>query len=397
MNPLVVSLLPRPPHPARDGAAIRNYHLLRALSGEFRVRALSLMHPDANELPWEFPPGVDGSVIPISGSLARKMGLFARSIVGEPISAANYRSRDLDNELATIVAGERPSWVVAHSYLLAPAALRPGLPVWVDFHNVDSLIWQRISQTARSLIVRLGTAWQYPLVKRLEGSIFAHADGYSSVSEVDAEIMRRRAPDRIPLVVPNGVDLERYTPRAEPSPEPVLLFVGDLRWQPNAEGVSWFARSVWPLLRERVPESRVEILGRGASDDLIRLADDRFVFLGDPDDTRTAWQRAALGIVPLLAGGGTRLKILEAAAMAVPVVSTSVGAEGLSFDPEREITVRDDPQDWVVAVARLLEDASVRKRIGESARARVEERYDWRIIGQAFANELRDRALVRQT
>ena len=251
-----------------------------------------------------------------------------------------------------------PAWVIAHSYHVAPAALGSRRPVWVDFHNVDSIIWQRLSRSAPSPFVRAGTTWQAPLVKRYEDRLYRQAVGFSAVSELDAAVMRTRSPETPPIVVPNGVDLERYRFRRDPPDEQVLLFVGDLRWHPNADGVAWFIKSVWPIVREVAPDARVEILGRGATDALLGLADDRLTFIGGVPDTRPAWERTAIGIVPLLTGGGTRLKILEAAAMGVPVVSTSVGAEGLSLADDEAIVIRDEPREWATRSRPCLPIAS---------------------------------------
>jgi glycosyltransferase involved in cell wall biosynthesis len=303
---------------------------------------------------------------------------------------AKYRSRTLDSEVRRVVAGEAPAWVIAHSYHVAPAALEADRPLWVDFHNVDSVIWQRLSRSAPSPFVRLATRWQAPLVERYEDSLYRRAAGFSAVSDLDADTMRSRSPGMSPIVVPNGVDLERYAFRPDPPDDQILLFVGDLRWHPNADGVAWFAKSVWPILRTAAPEARVELLGRGATDALLRLADDRLTFIGGVPDTRPAWSRAAIGIVPLLTGGGTRLKILEGAAMGVPVVSTSVGAEGLDLTSDDAIVIRDQPTEWAAAIAELLADRERRRRMAAVARSQVEARYDWVAIGEAFARHLSD-------
>jgi glycosyltransferase involved in cell wall biosynthesis len=184
------------------------------------------------------------------------------------------------------------------------------------------------------------------------------------------------------------VDLDRYAFRAEPAVSERVFFVGDLSWVPNAEGVRWLARQVWPILSRQRPRAAVEVLGRRAPADLLALADSRFQFAGEGGDTRPHWREAAVAVVPLLAGGGTRLKILEAAASGVPVVSTSVGAEGLDFVNGEEILLRDNPAEFAEAVGGLLADRGARRRQAAAARDRVERQYGWRAIGERFAAEL---------
>ncbi len=149
-------------------------------------------------------------------------------------------------------------------------------------------------------------------------------------------LSRRSAPPP-PLVVPNGVDLDRFPRRAAAPAGEFVVFVGDLSWPPNADGVRWFLREVWPRVRILRPDARAEIVGRAAPPDLAGLAGPAAALLGEGGDARAHWARAAVAAVPLRAGGGTRLKILEAAAAGVPVVATSIGAEGLELLPDSEI------------------------------------------------------------
>jgi glycosyltransferase involved in cell wall biosynthesis len=389
MKPLLYSVLPRPPHPTRDGLAIRNYHLLSGLAGEFRVRAFALAPPHLAGR-GEYPPGVESEEIPQAGTALRRAAALTRSLLtGEAFAPLLYRSRRLAARLADSVAGSRPAWIVAHSYHVAATALELDVPVWVDFHNVDSEIWRRMGERAAGLPGVLLRA-QVPRVARIERDIARRAAEVSCVSERDARALAA-AGAASACVVFNGVDLVRYAFRPEPSPEERIFFVGDLSWPPNAEGIRWFCEKVWPLVARLSPSARVEVLGRGAGASLSRLMRNppaRVAFLGEGDDTRPHWSHAAVAIVPLLAGGGTRLKILEAAACGVPVVSTPVGAEGLDFADGSEIRLAAQAEEFAVAVAKLLADREARRAQAAAARRRVESEYDWREIGRRFAGEL---------
>ncbi|MEP7132350.1 MAG: glycosyltransferase [Acidobacteriota bacterium] len=390
MKPLLFSVLPRPTHPTRDGLAIRNFHLLRALTGSFRIRAFVLRAPHLAGAA-EYPEGIEVEEFPQLSRLVRKSGAAAASLLfGGAYSPRLYGSAKLEARLSREAVRERPSWIVAHSYHVGPLAVGRGRPSWVDFHNLDSLIWERMSETASRLPVRAFAALQAPRVRAFERRLLMSADGASCVSAPDASELLRLAAASSPVVIPNAVDLTRYEFHPARPEKGVILFVGDLSWPPNAEGLRWFAERVWPLVRAAAPEARVEVLGRGAPASLVRRAppSPAWKFLGEGGDTRPHWSRADVAIVPLRAGGGTRLKILEAAACGVPVVSTTVGSEGLELEDGREILLRDEPPDFADAVVRLLRDASLRESLVAAARARVERRYDWRRIGEAFAGEL---------
>ncbi|HEY2798379.1 MAG TPA: glycosyltransferase [Thermoanaerobaculia bacterium] len=392
MKPLLYSVLPRPPHPTRDGLAIRNYHLLEALAARFRVRAFSLRDPERAYGGGEFPPGVDAEFVAQAPRRARRAGAALSSLVaGGAYSERLYRSGRLARRVASLARREEPRWIVAHSYHVGPAALASaasGVPVWIDFHNLDSEIWDRTSRTASSATARRFARLQAPRVRALERRLVSAAAGVSCVSPRDAAGLAALRAAAAPLVVPNGVDLARYALRPGAPGGERLLFVGDLSWPPNAEAVRWFAREVWPRVERARPAASAEILGRSAPRDLKRLATPRLSFAGDRADTRPAWLAASVAVVPLLAGGGTRLKILEAAACGVPVVATPIGAEGLAFAPEREIRLREDAGGFADAVVELLADSEAARRQALAARARVEALYDWRRIGEKFARAL---------
>ena len=392
MKPILYSVLPRPAHPTRDGLAIRNYYLLTGLAEEYRVRAAVLVAPHLRET-GEYPPGVEVEEVPQSGKRARQVAALARSVFSrEAYPALLYRSRELLASLSRWTAQERPAWIVAHSYHVAPAAFSAGAPAWVDFHNVDSEIWRRMGERAVGPL-RAFLRWQAPRVARLERDILRRAAGASCVSERDARVFASNGGEP-PLVVSNGVDLTRYVFRPEPSSEELVFFVGDLTWPPNLEGIRWFLSEVWPILSRLRPRARVEVLGRGEGPlrALARQGPPGLSFLGEGGDTRPLWSRAAVAIVPLLTGGGTRLKILEAAACGVPVIATPIGAEGLDFAAGREIELASGAPEFAAAVARLLAEPDARRARAAAARRRVEGQYGWEEIGRAFAGELRVRA-----
>ncbi|HTR02234.1 MAG TPA: glycosyltransferase [Thermoanaerobaculia bacterium] len=395
MKPALYGVLPRPPHPSRDGLAIRNYHLLEALAARFEVRAFSLLDPERAYGGGEVPPGVAVEWIPQRTRRLRRAGALARSLAtGRAYSELLYASGELARRVAAACAARRPAWVVAHAYHVAPLALASGARVWIDFHNLDSQIWERVAATGSSAPRRAFAGLQAPRVRRLEGSLVRAAAGSSCVSRGDAEALAALGPAAPPLVVPNGVDLGRYTLRGAPPRAETIVFVGDLSWPPNAEGVAWFAKSVWPRVRAARPDATVEVVGRDAPSALTALGGERFVFAGEGGDTRPVWARAAVAIVPLLAGGGTRLKVLEAAACGAPVVATAVGAEGLDLS-DAEIRRADRPEDFAAAVVGLLADPEAARRQAAAARARVEAAYGWAAIGRAFAAELSRRAEER--
>ena len=165
MKPLVYSILPRPPHPTRDGLAIRNYHLLRGLAASFRLRCFTLVPPHLAREPGEYPEGAAVVAVPQRSRRLRAAGALAATALSRwPYPELLYRSADLARRVAEGAAAEQPAWVIAHSYHVGPLALETGRPAWVDFHNVESEIWDRMAATASVPGVAFLRAGQAPRV-----------------------------------------------------------------------------------------------------------------------------------------------------------------------------------------------------------------------------------------
>jgi glycosyltransferase involved in cell wall biosynthesis len=216
------------------------------------------------------------------------------------------------------------------------------------------------------------------LVERFETRLARRFDRVIAVSERERALLLAADPALWVAVVENGVDASALTPLAEEPSSRELLFVGNLAYRPNADAVRWLAEAILPRVRADLPEARLRVVGRGASRGLQRLAEAHGVaFEGEVSDVRPHYRRALLAVVPLRAGGGTRLKVLEAMALGRPVVSTAIGCEGLPARDGEHVLLADSPEAFAAAVIRLAGDEALRARLRAAARRLVEERFDW--------------------
>jgi glycosyltransferase involved in cell wall biosynthesis len=182
-------------------------------------------------------------------------------------------------------------------------------------------------------------------------------------------------------VVPTGVDTAYFAPRTAVVRPRHLVFTGSMDWLPNEDGVQHFVRDVLPLVRRAEPSTTLSIVGRAPTPAVQRLADEYGVQVtGRVDDVRPYMAEAAVYVVPLRIGGGTRLKIFEAMAMGKAIVSTTIGAEGLPVDPGLHLAIADDAPSFARAVIHLLQNQTERARLGDAARHLVLERYDWAAV-----------------
>jgi polysaccharide biosynthesis protein PslH len=210
-----------------------------------------------------------------------------------------------------------------------------------------------------------------------------------------SEADRQRTPSRNVVVVPNGACLP---PMAERSPGKRLLFVGTLGYGPNRAGLEWFLKRIWPLIRRSVPEAEIDVVGANASPWLrSRHGRDGVLVHGFVEELGPLWRRAACSVVPLQAGSGTRLKILESLSQRVPVVSTTVGAYGLEIDAEHGLLRVNEPALFAAECTRLLLDSGSARTLGERGREVVALCYDWERIHDSIRNLVREAACAHDT
>jgi len=274
-------------------------------------------------------------------------------------------------------------------YLDVIEAAQPRPLIVFDDHNCEYLLQKRAFLTDLRVPSRwLGAAYSFVQWQRLldyEAQACRRADRVLAVSEADEAALQELVPDVQVTVVPNGIDTRAYQPQISnlqpPIPKNTLVFTGTMDFRPNVDAVLWFAQEVLPRIRAQVKDVRFFVVGQRPHRRLEVLRDDPAVALtGFVEDTRPYIADAAVYVVPLRMGGGTRFKILEALAMGKPVVSTTLGAEGFPVTHGRELMLADEPEDFAQAVISLLNAPEKREPLGRAGRAFVEARYDWRVI-----------------
>jgi glycosyltransferase involved in cell wall biosynthesis len=202
----------------------------------------------------------------------------------------------------------------------------------------------------------------------------------------DEELLLREVPGARTAVVPNGVDVDSFTPMADVAPEPdTVLFLGAINYFPNTEGLLFFLREAWPTLKTLRPAARLRIVGPKPPPIIATWPDPSVEVVGYVDDVRPHIARASAIVVPLRIGGGTRLKVLEAMALGKAVVSTTLGAEGIDVTHERDILLADEGAALAEQIARVLSDEGLRQRMGEFARKLAVDRYSWRSAAERLA------------
>jgi glycosyltransferase involved in cell wall biosynthesis len=377
-------------HPTDRGAQIRSLGMLTQLSRRNEIHFATLTEPDNRE-------GMERSheycakayavnhKTPKRGSpafLAQAVGsLFSRL----PLAVSRYSSPELRGIVSKLTASGGFDAVVVDFLASAPNAADLGRCVLFE-HNVETNIWERHLEHANSAWKRLYFRMQARRMFRYEQWACQNAGHVISVSAIDAERMRERFHAARVTDVPTGVDLDYFRPPDAPAHVADVVFTGSMDWLPNIDGIRWFADEILPLIRQQRPGTSVAVVGRRPSREVEELASrySGVVVTGTVPDIRPYLWGSSIAIVPLRIGGGTRLKIYESMAAGVPVVSTTVGAEGLTCHDGVDILIGDSPDAFAARCVELLSQPEQRRKIACEALRLVTEQFSWEAVTRRF-------------
>ncbi len=384
----ILFLSPRQCWPARSGAKLREYYFLRALALRGEVTYLYFADPGAPVLTREDLPFCrDVVAVPKPGSYGLRKTL--QGVLGRwPLPVLNYMSAEMSAAVTHLTSRNKfdllhldSIHMIRYGEGFAPTRLV------YDWHNIESEAMQRYSATVASPARRWYAVHTASKLKELEREILSHGSGHVVCSQRELAQLKQIVPGARVAVVNNGVDMQ-YFANAGPGGASGrdLVFVGSMDYYPNAEAAISFSRDVWPLVRGRIPEARLVIVGANPGPAVLALSELPGVNVtGTVPDVRPYYGSALTAIVPLRTGGGTRLKILEAMAAGVPVVSTPLGAEGLEVTPGKDILIADpdDGEAWAGHLQRLANPSiNDRQALVDAALDLARTHYDWETLGQ---------------
>jgi sugar transferase (PEP-CTERM/EpsH1 system associated) len=403
MRKRILFLTPQLPYPPQQGTALRNYNLIAQVAQRHEVHLLSFVENPSGTPPHQ--PAIDpGPLQDLCASVHtvpvphRSRWRRLQTVLTSPLpdlvhrldSALFYsRLEQVLRDIAPLNVVEIEALEMAQYGVHAVrAAGEPRPRLLYDAHNAEYLLQKRIFETdsrqPRRWLGALYSWLQWQKLRRYEAGVCRQAQQVIACSPADGDALAQLAPCLKATIVPNGVDTEYFQPGIV-SPLPLgpqpLVFTGKMDFRPNVDAALWFGTAVWPLIRQRVPQAQFYVVGKNPHPRLAPLRDTAGITLtGFVEDVRPYVAAAAVCVVPLLTGGGTRLKVLEAMAMGKAIVSTTLGCEGIPATPGREIILADEGADMAAQVVALLGDSARCQALGQAARAFVEQHFDWRIV-----------------
>lgn len=375
------------------GAAIRTLNLVKLASHRHEVSVISFVQPHEQDLvPMLRSQVYRLELVPFAPHTPPKKwpnrlrGWYRLLFDKRPEFARTYPVLDLLGPVQQLIRDLSVDVVQVESLLLAEVLQVTGdVPAILSTHNVESIILQRGLAFAANPIRRLQGRLAWRKLQNFEQEWVSRYPACLAVSDGDAALLSCMAPAAKIHVVPNGVDCTYFSPPSEIEGPDLksVVFVGNMAYEPNVDGAEFFCREIWPLILSECPDASLSIVGARPSPRVLALQSLPNVRVtGYVDDIRPHFWQAAVSIVPLRVGGGTRFKILESLAARCPVVSTTVGAEGLNLRAGHDLLLGNSAGEFASCTVRILSDRFLRDRLASQGQATVRQRYDWRQISQ---------------
>lgn len=377
------------PWPVDDGGQARTYHVLRRLAASVPTVLVGNAPPAGIEA--ASIAGIEelGVEVEVVGARAARWSAPAHAALATftraPHPIGKNRSRRMLDALRRRVDQGAThvhfNHLDAAQYVERLGALRRRVRCVFDTHNVLTTMYQRFHETAGNPLSRAYLELQWMKMNRFERAVMKQMDLVCVCSDVERDLLRTWGVENT-LVVPNGVDVDAFTPidlaAARRRDPPLVVFTGAMGYAPNSDAARWFLDAILPELAKLLPRVLFRIVGKDPPQDLLARSKPGEVELtGRVDDVRPFMSDACVFVCPLRIGGGTRLKILDAMAQGLPVVSTTVGAEGLAVTNRHDVELADDPASFARAIAELVRDERRAFELARNGRALVEHRYGW--------------------
>jgi len=380
----ILTLISKFPWPLTDGAVIRDFNLLREAANRHDVSLLCFLSKPSDREHYDVLRRYCHKIVglDLSRSRWRTVTNAARSFVSpDPFITREYWRPEMAQALEKFVEEERIDVIHSHFLHMSQYVGHKRTAAFVhDAHNLEHILWERLAHTTGNPAKKIFIRSQYDKLVRLQQRVARASEKCVVLSDEDRAEYRRICPEADVSTVPNGADVDYWTPREDGVEPSSVLYFGNLGWPPQADAAIYFHEKILPLVRRRVPDVTFCIAGQNPPRAVKALAGDRVTVTGFVPEMRDYLARASVVVMPLRAGAGTKHRVFQALCMKKALVCSSVAAEGIALTHGETALLADDPEAFASATISLLQSASLRQKLGERGRQLVLDRYDWRAI-----------------
>lgn len=397
----VLMLTPYLPYPPVSGGRMRTVNLLKHLHEDHEITLMCFGRPE--ETAFDTSPlqeYCDVTVVPRDPSPGTLKAALLSLTTIKPVTMRLYGTEAMQEAVSRWLADSTPDVIHVESfYMMQNLPDDLDVPVLLSEPAIEYLVWSQHAKVAQPWFVRPGIGLEAIKMRWWEPRAWKRADAVGAMSEVDAEVIRNTVPGAHVVLTPNGVDVSYFT--SDDTVERdcrTAVYMGDYKYFPNTDAAVYFAEEIMPLVKAKHPDFHLTLIGKGPTREVLALAGDDVTVTGLVDDTRPYLQSSAVFICPLRSGSGTRFKLMEALACGCPVVSTSLGCEGLGAVDGEHMLIRDEAQAFAQAIVDILENPSLGAEIGRKGRAWVVEKHAWEhsaaLVRQAYRQITHDHGSV---
>jgi sugar transferase (PEP-CTERM/EpsH1 system associated) len=379
-------IAPYLPFPPDHGGKIRLFELVRRLARRHEVTLAALLESEDERANIPALEALGVRVLAAARPQVRmdKASKLRRLFSPRPRLIGENTSQGLAALIEAYVRETPPDIIQCEQFHVARyAAPYDGIPRLLAEQNIEYSIMEQIARARPAWTSRIAGRLDALKLRRFEQRCWRSFDAIAAVSTEEESVVQRWVPGGSTAVIPNGVDTAFYEPSGRAPAPGALIITGTVGYYPNLDGIRWFLRDIFPLVKQEHPEATLHVVGQ-----LNEYAEkaigrpDSVVLTGRVPDVRPYVMQSQVFVVPLRIGGGTRLKVLEAMAQGIPIVSTSIGCEGIEVEDGKHLLIADSPGEFAGAIDSLLRDPALRDRVCANARRLVVDSYDWESIAR---------------
>jgi polysaccharide biosynthesis protein PslH len=369
----ILQLCLKPPLPAKDGGCIAMNNITQGLlQAGHKVKVLTIYTQKHDFQPENMPQSyldatdIEGVYV---DTTINAVEAFANFMTDDSYNITRFFSTDFDIRISKLL--RRESFDIIHleslfmTVYLSTIRRYSRAAVVLRAHNIEHVIWEKIATGTENPFKRIYLRYLSKKLKSYELENLNAVSGIATISEDDTMRVRALSITKPVCTIPFGIDMHDY-PTSDKTPELALFHLGAMDWAPNQEGIQWFLDHVWPSVHSLFPHLPLYLAGRNMSDELRSRQFPNVHMVGEIDDAKTFIDSKAIMIVPLLSGGGIRVKIIEGLAMRKAIVSTSLGIQGIGCENGREAMVADTVEEWITSIRLLIEQPEKIKSLGDA-------------------------------
>ncbi|MEW6193630.1 MAG: glycosyltransferase family 4 protein [Bacteroidota bacterium] len=379
----ILHLSPYCPVPPNFGGALRIYHLLKGITDNNEVTFVTFGRESEMKLLTDhFNSKVKAFhlVEPPWTWTYRRIAQFYALWTSESFFSLYSKSREMQKKIDELLEAEDFDIVQMEFPIMGNFELKTDAVKILDEHNIEYDNLFRMWKYQQNSLRRVHYYREYKKSYEEEIAVCKKMDAIFAVSERDKTILNKDVPHIPKFLMPNGVDTSYFKPLFE-KPEPYsMVFTGMMGYFPNCDGMLYFLDEIFPLILKKIPQAKIYIVGNSPPKSLQDRSSNNVIVTGYVDDVRPYVWRSSLYVVPLRMGGGTRLKVLEALAMKKPVITTSIGCEGINVTDGESVLIEDDPENFALRAVELLNNWAMRNVLSSNGYELICSTYDWKII-----------------